>query len=323
MNAKSCSGPGPRKTWPTRRKVLAFLTQVSANELSDAPELLPIREKLLTAALEYYEQFVKDHQDDPDIKAELDASTAQIKEILNVLAAQQEYTRLMLRVMLLEEKDVKRDLQIKKAQADKLWSLFEELKDQRREAVRASLKLTHEERGKRFKELADYNEKVLAEILTPAQAKRLKQIAFQQYGVHAFADPEVAVTLGLNAEQKTSIRGLLDELARGERAVYAHEVHPPEADKQAARMARKTEQDIFALLTPQQDELWKEMSGEPFDGHIRFLAKNAFGNTGQAHQGPPPPPPPPPEWRDPDAGPPQKGWKGPKDGKEYPKKKKF
>ena len=78
------------KSLARARQVVAFLTQVSADEMRDTPEFWPVRHKLLTGALQYYQEFIDEHHDDPTIRAELDAASGKVKEILTALTAQQE-----------------------------------------------------------------------------------------------------------------------------------------------------------------------------------------------------------------------------------------
>src|SRR5204863_9124053 len=110
------------------------------------------------------------------VRAELDASSARVTQILSTLAAQHEYLQLMLQAMLLEEPAVRADLDVGGKQLRDIAELSERLTKQRHEAFRESFALPEQERGKKFKAMAAANEKAVAAILTPEQARRLKQI---------------------------------------------------------------------------------------------------------------------------------------------------
>ncbi len=314
------------------RRVVDFLTLISTEELNDNPEFLPVRQKLLNAALEYYQQFIDEHQNDATIREELDASSLRVQQILDVLAAQQEYTQIMLRAMLLENEAVQKDLRLSPNQKDKIWDMAAQLKDQRRQALTISLKLSANERSDKFKELAASQDKYLTVILKPDQIKRLKQIALQQHGVHAFAETEIATALGLSPDQKIQIRPLLVEASLRQKEINTQVMNPQEAEHKARKITTDTEATILALLTPDQKTTWKEIAGAPFMDRVGFIPLSGFGPP---EDGRPPPPPkfgkgprfdgpggglPNDEWR--------KGPKGPKDGPKDdgrfgPKKKKF
>ena len=140
-----------RESLARARQVVAFLTQVSADEMRDTPEFLPVRHKLLTGALQYYQEFIDEHHDDPTIRAELDAASGKVKEILTALTAQQEYAQLMLRTLLLDETTIRRELGVTASQKDKLAELSRQFREQRSEAFRNADKLTDQERATTFR----------------------------------------------------------------------------------------------------------------------------------------------------------------------------
>ncbi|HYT92641.1 MAG TPA: hypothetical protein VEL76_28250, partial [Gemmataceae bacterium] len=291
-------------------QVVDFLTRISAEELGDRPELLQVRQRMLAGALQYYQRFIEQHQGDEAARAELDASRKRVTQILSALSAQQEYVHLMLRAMLLEEPDVRHDLGIGWDPDGKFKKLFERVQDQRHEVFRLSLTLSEQERGKKFKEMAEANEQAMAAILTSDQARRLKQIALQMRSPQVFAEPALADALRITADQKTRIRVLLDEAQRTQRDVFRPGMHPPEIHHEIHKIGKKTEQAVLALLTTPQKTAWREMTGETFYGRLHFALEAGFGPPGL---GPRPEPPPEPGWGREDGFPP-KGKKPPPKG---------
>ena len=297
------------------RQVLDFLTRVSVEELGDKPEFLHVRRKMLEGALQYYQQFIDQHHDDPSVRAELDASSAHVARILSALSAQQEYLQLMLRAMLLEEKAVQRDLGITPAQEEKIAELSERLTEQRHELFGGSLALSEQERGQKFKELAAANEKAVAALLDASQVKRLKQIAVQQLGPQAFVEPDVVKALNLTPDQKAGIRTALDDAQRILREELLAGARPAEIDRKFNEIAKSTGEQILTLLTSRQAATWQEMTGERFRGRIHFTTQSGFrppvppaGPEGGPPDFRPPPPEPPPEGpRGPRRGPPGDG----------------
>jgi serine/threonine protein kinase/tetratricopeptide (TPR) repeat protein len=62
-----------------------FLTEVSESELAENPELEPLRNNLLQAALHYYEGFVQQESDNPALQAELVAACMRISYLAYTL----------------------------------------------------------------------------------------------------------------------------------------------------------------------------------------------------------------------------------------------
>jgi Spy/CpxP family protein refolding chaperone len=85
------------------------------------------------------------------------------------------------------------------------------------------------ERGKRLQTLNQENDRALAAILTPEQAKRLKQIVYQQQGTTALATPDVAKAIGLSEEQRKQIADISEETTRKTRELFRPGIAPVEA----------------------------------------------------------------------------------------------
>jgi hypothetical protein len=141
--------------------------------------------------------------------------------------------------------------------------------------------LSPEEWREKFQELEE-QESSLASLLRPEQTTRLRQIGVQMRGTDAFNDPDVARSLGLSTAQKEKIRLLQDE-ARLTWAQFGWgDVR--ESDRRRVEEAwRSAREQIQALLTDEQKERWKDLSGEPFKGR-RFHHR---GNGPPPRVGPP------------------------------------
>ena len=68
-----------------RGAVDRFMTEVSKSQLLTVPRMEPLRRKLLTGAMEFYEKFVQQAQDDPELKAALGKSHRKLGRILAIL----------------------------------------------------------------------------------------------------------------------------------------------------------------------------------------------------------------------------------------------
>jgi tetratricopeptide (TPR) repeat protein len=283
-------------------RMLDFFAQVSAEELADRPEVREVRRKLLQAALDYYQTFIEQCPDDPSTRKELARSHLRVANLLNemgapaeALAAVQEAHRILdkkpdpeiqrlssdLRLhwlrnggplLLLEQPSVQEELKLSEEQVRQVSRLAA----RRRAAFWESPNLSLEHWRIKFEELAG-QEKAVLEGVRPEQARRLKQIAWQEAGAGAFNDPELVEALGLDEDQKERMRAIQDEARR---AVW---VGPrpggprPEDWKKAADAWRHAREEAWAVLTADQKAKWKEMTGETFRGEIRLPFPSSFG----------------------------------------------
>ncbi len=232
------------KNFEQARRMLDFFTQVSDEELADKPGVQEVRRKLLEAALEYYQDFIEQHGEDPSIRDKLAQSHERVATILLEIGTQAdalasleqarrirenqlrdhpgdpEYRRDLSSIyhslgwlrdggqlLLLGQSSVQVDLKLSDEQVRQVTRLG----DRRHEVFfRDQRDLSPEAWEGRFAELAA-EVKALVEGLRPEQSRRLKQIVWQQSGAAAFNDGEVADALKLTDEQKKKIRSLQEE----------------------------------------------------------------------------------------------------------------
>jgi hypothetical protein len=104
--------------------------------------------------------------------------------------------------------------------------------------------------------LAKDQEAEVARLLTPAQARRFRQLALQFLGPAAFTDPELLETLALTAGQKVRVRAIQSETgSHGPR--FGPPGFPDDSRKKAL-------DKILDELTPSQRQKWDELVGEAF-----------------------------------------------------------
>ncbi|MCE9554468.1 MAG: protein kinase [Planctomycetes bacterium] len=282
------------------REVVDFITEVSEEELADKPELWGVRRMLLAAALDYYREFIDHSQSDPSLTAQLVASHVRVAAILDeigskadALAALQRardlqekqlrkdpmmpelqrgffsiYSRLdLLRggrdLNLLQQRAVQEDLKLSKEQMEQI----EAISETRRANLADPRRLTAEEWRGRFEQL-DQQQRDVNEVLLPHQTSRLAQIALQQRGTEAFTDSEVAKSLGLNPKQLQEIRLLREEARKSLWAAGRPGEMRADQWKKARDLSRKTNDQVLAALTPEQQTQWQKMIGEPFRGKL-------------------------------------------------------
>jgi hypothetical protein len=168
---------------------------------------------------------------------------------------------------MLQNEAVQHELQLTDVQLEKVTEVLREIEDYMPypnyslgpEALRESM----EELRRKQTEATD---RALACILQPEQMLRYKQLQLQDQGILAIADRTVQTSLKLDEGQRemitkivASAHRLLDEILRS--ATWRHRW----AMKQA-RVVRCQEsmKKVFALLTEEQKQMWREMTGEPF-----------------------------------------------------------
>jgi len=274
------------------RRVVDFLTQVSEEELAQIPPLQGVRRKMLETALVYYQDFIDQRQNDPTIQAELTASRARVAKILAELSALQGHAQFLL----LSALPVQEDLGIDQEQKQQIARLSENLTEQWRTAFREFSRLTAEERQQKLVELAKAHERDAAGILTPAQMRRLRQIALQvqQRGPHGFRDPQIVDALKLTTKQREQVRKIQDEAGIAMMGFWMPgppgHGGPGPPPKRFDDPWKGTQEKVLALLTDDQKTAWKELTGEPFTGMVPLMMP-----VGPPMGGFPRPPGPPPQ----------------------------
>jgi serine/threonine protein kinase len=240
------------------RRSVDEMIQMAEEDLADKPHMAGLRRRLLEAALIYYQEFIEQRRDDPNAQAELAATQARVRKILDDLAVLQGAGQLYL----LGNPAVLDDLQLSDEQRAKIAELSRRLGEQRMEAFREFHRQTPEERRRNFLELARANDAAVAAILLPEQRRRLQQIALQLQGPSAFREVDVAAALKLTAEQKERVRVIEAEMLFGK----PDRPRGPWQDyEQRLKTAREA---IQALLTDEQAKRWREMAGKPFKGSV-------------------------------------------------------
>ncbi|HMF10669.1 MAG TPA: hypothetical protein VKE94_00130 [Gemmataceae bacterium] len=170
-------------------------------------------------------------------------------------------------VMLLGQESVQKELKLTDDQIKKVQELGEKM----REKFQEIFGLDEAERPKKMQELNEENRKAIAAFLKPEQDKRLNQIIYQRQGPAAFANPEVAKALGLNAEQKDKVQTINQETGKAMRELFTPGQPPDDETRKKMDDLRKSSgEKLLALLTAEQKTKWKDLQGEPFKGEIRF-----------------------------------------------------
>ncbi|HTN74275.1 MAG TPA: hypothetical protein VL096_03480 [Pirellulaceae bacterium] len=165
---------------------------------------------------------------------------------------------------LLQNEDVKKELDLVDDQVSKLNAINEKLREEMRSQFSGFRDLSQEERTAKFEELRgkmeERTKQVQAEIddvLLPQQRERLAQINFQQQlrrgggDTTGLTSDAVVKALNISDEQKTKLEALEKDVAK--------EI----ADKVAKARAEGRDK-LLAALSPEQQATFKKLMGSEF-----------------------------------------------------------
>ena len=272
------------------------MIRLAEEDLSDNPFQEGLRKRLLETALQYYQEFIRERESDPAAQAQLALTRDRVQKILADLATLQfERQGFLLRVS-----EVIDDLGLTEDQRQRVNELMAQI-----DAEIGSLPegLRPDEFHQQIIAHARAHEKVLSKILTAAERKRLRQIALQWAGPRALLELDVQRALKLTSDQKHEIHRIEMEFMhggdrrrggrqpggpRGEHPGGGSRPHPggprddgpprdgprhpdgPWPNEFTRERLKAALEKIDAALTPEQRELWNEMTGPPYAGPISF-----------------------------------------------------
>jgi Spy/CpxP family protein refolding chaperone len=108
--------------------------------------------------------------------------------------------------------------------------------------------------------------KALADVLKPEQMNRYRQIQLQHLGLRALTEPEVQSKLKLTDDQVGQIRRLNadSQSQRREFSQGGGGGNRQEMQKKEATLDKESMDKALAVLSADQKQAWKDMTGEPF-----------------------------------------------------------
>jgi Spy/CpxP family protein refolding chaperone len=170
-------------------------------------------------------------------------------------------------LLLLSQKSVQEELKLTEDQVKKATEAGRKMM----EGFQGLQGLEGEELQKKRQELAKEGQKAVDGILSKDQAKRLKEISLQLQGAMALRDPAVAKGLKITDDQTTKIKELFDQAQQDFRKIFEDAAGDQEAArKKLAEYRKDFNAKAMKLLTDEQRTKWKELTGKPFKGEIRF-----------------------------------------------------
>jgi hypothetical protein len=121
--------------------------------------------------------------------------------------------------------------------------------------------------------------KGLADVLKPEQMKRYRQLQLQHLSLMAFTEPEVRSKLKLTDDQVGRIRSIIAESQSQRRELVqgGRGGNREEMQKKGATLGKESMDKALAVLSADQKQAWKDMTGEPFE--VRFQGFPVFRRT--------------------------------------------
>ena len=164
--------------------------------------------------------------------------------------------------ILINNKDVQKDLGLSKEQIAKIKEVSEKAK-------KAMANLKGKERFKKMRELSQANKKAVEDILNPKQNTRIKQLQVQQMGPAALMNPNSSKDLNLTQDQLKEMRTIYRGTIPERRNIFQQNKKDVKARlKKLAELNQKAVKDMEKVLTPEQKKTWQKTTGEPFKGTL-------------------------------------------------------
>lgn len=184
---------------------------------------------------------------------------------------------------LIQNSQVKKELDLTETQSAKLQQIEEKLKSQSQSSF-TNLNLEKLDAQAREQKLlalsaqiekqSQASQKEVASILQPEQLKRLKEITLQLYGWGVLTSSQFTQELQITSQQQQQLKELRQQMLRQISQNWPiPENDTPEAQQTARevfrqtmdRITRQSNQQAFAVLTPEQQKMIDTLKGRKFE----------------------------------------------------------
>jgi len=174
--------------------------------------------------------------------------------------------------------NVQKDLKLTDAQVSKVQETLREIRERHQGDYSA---LRDASPDVRWTKMATLNESVSDEVkkalsFSPEQSRRFDQISLQAHGLQAFANSTVDEKLKLTTDQKSKIREIVEATRTSSGGAFNKDASQQEridARNKRAATQKENMNKVQALLTDDQKQAWKELTGEPIE--IQYPARQS------------------------------------------------
>jgi hypothetical protein len=186
---------------------------------------------------------------------------------------------------LLGQKSVQEEIKLTEDQVAKVEKIGKDL----REKYADQLKDAGKDKDKRTeitKKMGEERTKLLADVLKPDQAKRVKQIEVQVNGLTAFTHEDVQKALKLTDKQISDLKEMEDAIAKDRTEMFKDAGKDKDKFAEVMTKIRTLNKEAAAKfvskLTDDQKKAYKELAGDEFKGKIEAPT---FGRPGKDKKG--------------------------------------
>jgi Spy/CpxP family protein refolding chaperone len=173
---------------------------------------------------------------------------------------------------LIANEGVQKELKLTDEQTSKAEAVARDVREKHHGDFAKLQDLDDQERSEKTAEIVrtmtSETNKALADVLKPEQMKRYRQIQLQQMGVRAFTEPEVQSKLKLTDDQVGQIRRINADSQSQRRELLqggGGGGNREEMRKKEATLGKESMDKALAVLSADQKQAWKDMTGEPFE----------------------------------------------------------
>lgn len=190
------------------------LIKIAEEELAEnnAPEVRRAQQKVLDTALVLYQDFLTIDELDPETEQQLTAIRNYVQQFMELLSK----SNGMPPIFILMEPDVQDDLNLAQEQREKVREFGLDFLRRGEIVFRNARNIPADERVQRMTEQLQATDAFMKELLTDAQAVRLRQIQLQMQP-EMICDDEIRTRLKLTEEQTTELEELFALSGRTER----------------------------------------------------------------------------------------------------------
>jgi Spy/CpxP family protein refolding chaperone len=182
---------------------------------------------------------------------------------------------------LIANEGVQKELKLTDEQTSKAEAVARDVREKHHGEFAKVEDLDAKERSEKMAEIVrtmiSETNKGLADVLKPEQMKRYRQIQLQQLGLMAFTEPEVQSKLKLTDDQVGQIRRINADSQSQRRELFqggGGGGNREEMQKKEATLGKESMDKALAVLSANQKQAWKDMTGEPFE--VKFQGFPVF-----------------------------------------------
>jgi serine/threonine protein kinase len=246
------------KRFHQARQIVDDLLDVSEEELAGNPGMQGTRQRLLGIVLGYYQDFLGDSAGQSD-------ELKRVEKQINGIRHEMKVVHREMHRWALEKPAIQQALDLTADQQERLTALLAKWKSEKEANEREMWGLSEDARRRKILDTAERHDDAIERLLYTEQRQRLSEVVLQFFGFFTFKDPEVVQALDLTKDQRKAIREIEREVFRPPfgpggpgRGGEGMRGGPPRLTK------KETVEKVLALLTDEQLQKWKEMSGPPF-----------------------------------------------------------